>query len=131
MRPRALPIFALLITHLTVAPALSLEGKAVVLQGLDKVTARVSRLEAPIGTKIQFGNLEIIPRACERAPPEEPPESTVYLDITEVRSGESVVDLFHGWMFASSPALNGLEHPVYDVWVLECHVLAVEKTLQQ
>tara|TARA_Y100000814_G_scaffold130950_1_gene94761 strand:- start:89 stop:484 length:396 start_codon:yes stop_codon:yes gene_type:complete len=131
MRRRALAIFALVMIYLTVAPAWSLEGKAVVLQGLDKVTARVSRLEAPIGTKIQFGNLEIIPRACERTPPEEPPESTVYLDITEVRSGEAVVDLFHGWMFASSPALNGLEHPVYDVWVLECSVQAAGKPLQQ
>lgn len=107
-------------------PVFALEGKAVVLQGLDKVTARVSTFEAKIGETIRFGSLQIIPRSCERTPPEEPPESTVYLDILDVRTGEVPVDLFHGWMFASSPALNGLEHPVYDVWVLECKVLVAE-----
>ena len=114
-------LIAFAMVTLAVLPAAALEGKAVVLQGLDKVTARVSRLEAPIGATIRFGNLEIVPRACERTPPEEPPESTVYLDITEVRPGEAPVDLFHGWMFASSPAISGLEHPVYDVTLLSCH----------
>ncbi len=95
-------------------------GNAVKLQGLDKVTARVSVFEAAIGEKILFGTLEIIARRCERAPPEEPPESTVFLEIVELRRGEARVTVFQGWMFASSPALNGLEHPVYDVWVLEC-----------
>jgi Uncharacterized protein conserved in bacteria len=96
MSRHVLALWALLMTFFMVGSAWSLEGKAVILQGLDKVTARVSRLEAPIGKKIKFGNLEIIARACERTPPEEPPESTVYLDITEVRAGEAVVDLFHG-----------------------------------
>ncbi len=101
----------------------AIEGKTVVLQGLDKVTARVSTFGTPIGKSVRFGTLEIIPRACDRTPPEEPPESTVYLDITDMRPGAPPIDLFHGWMFASSPALNALEHPVYDVWVLECKVL--------
>lgn len=100
--------------------AAAIVGDTVVLQGLDKVTARVSTFEARIGETVRFGTLEIRPRYCERAPPEEPPESAVFLDIYEARSGEERVDLFHGWMFASSPALNPLEHPVYDVWVLEC-----------
>jgi len=105
----------------------AIEGKAVVLQGLDKVTARVSTFEAAIGDTVRFGSLQIVPRACDRTPPEEPPESTVYLDITDLRPGGAPVDLFHGWMFASSPALNALEHPVYDVWVLECKVLVGEE----
>jgi len=108
---------------LQVTGAMALEGKAVVLQGLDKVTARVSTFEAAIGETIRFGSLQIVARHCDRTPPEEPPESTVYLDIADVRQGEAAIDLFHGWMFASSPALNGLEHPVYDVWVLECKIL--------
>ena len=101
----------------------AIEGKAVVFQGLDKVTARVSTFETLIGKSVKFGTLEIIPRACDRTPPEEPPESTAYLDIIDMRPGAPPIDLFHGWMFASSPALNALEHPVYDVWVLECKVL--------
>ena len=92
-----------------------------VLQGLDKVTARVSTIEAPVGEIVRFGTLEIITRTCDKRPPEEPPESAAFLDIREVRRGEAAVALFRGWMFASSPALSALEHPVYDVWVLGCN----------
>ena len=91
-----------------------------VLQGLDKVTARVSRIVAPLGRMVRFGSLEITPRACHKAPPEEPPESAAFLEIRAVDPGEDPVDLFAGWMFASSPALSALEHPVYDIWVLDC-----------
>lgn len=97
-----------------------MQGDTVVLQGLDKVTARVWTFEARIGEAVRFGTLEIYPRFCDRAPPEEPPESKAFLDIYEARPGEQRADLFHGWMFASSPALNALEHPVYDVWVIDC-----------
>ncbi len=109
-----------LATVLWIAPAGAFEGDTVVLQGLDKVTARVKTFEAPIDRPVRFGTLYIVIRTCERTPPEEPPESAAYLDIYEVRAGQQPIDLFHGWMFASSPALNALEHPVYDVWVLEC-----------
>lgn len=92
----------------------------VIMQGLDKVTARVSTFEAPIGVTVRFGTLSITMRGCDRTPPQEPPESVAFLDIYESRPGEDPVSLFRGWMFASSPALSALEHPVYDVWVLEC-----------
>jgi hypothetical protein len=105
-------------------PALAamLSGELVVMQGLDKVTARVSTFEATIDEVVSFGALRIVVRKCERTRPEEPPESSAFLDIYEARPGEPPADLFHGWMFASSPALSALEHPVYDVWVLECKV---------
>ena len=92
----------------------------VVLQGLDKVTARVHTFEAPLKSTIRFGTLEIIARQCDKRPPEETPESAAFLDVLEVRQGEPTQSLFRGWMFASSPALSALEHPVYDVWVLDC-----------
>ncbi len=91
-----------------------------VLQGMDKVTARVSTIEAPVGEVVKFGALEIIVRTCNKRPPEETPESAAFLDIWEVHKGEAAVSLFRGWMFASSPALSAMEHPVYDVWVLDC-----------
>jgi hypothetical protein len=100
--------------------ALAEPGQTVELQGLDKITARTSTFQASIGETVKFGTLVITPRACDRTPPTEPPESTVFLDIYEEKPGEQRMDLFHGWMFASSPALNALEHPVYDVWVLQC-----------
>ena len=91
-----------------------------VLQGLDKVTARISTIEAPVGETVRFGTLEIIARACDKRPPEEPPESAAFLDVWELRRGEPPTSVFRGWMYASSPALSALEHPVYDVWVLDC-----------
>ena len=125
---RILLLPALLAPLLAAVPAAAIEGSIVVLQGLDKVTARVSTFTTEIGETARFGALQIVPRTCNRTPPEEPPESAAYLDIVETRPGEAPVDLFHGWMFASSPGLNALEHPVYDVWVLECKVKTAEKT---
>ena len=91
-----------------------------VLQGLDKITARISTFEVAIDQTVAFGTLKVTPRVCRKRPPEYPPESAAYLDIVEERPGETPVQRFAGWMFASSPALNPLEHPVYDVWVLDC-----------
>jgi len=91
------------------------------LQGLDKSTARVTKFDAPLGQPVHFGTLTITVRDCRQHPPEETPESAAYVDIDEQRPGENAPEhLFSGWMFASSPAVSGLEHPVYDVWVLSC-----------
>lgn len=91
-----------------------------VLQGLDKVTARVSRIVAPVNQTVKFGALEITVRHCDKSPPEEPPEAAAFIEVDEVKKGEEPTRDFTGWMFASSPALNALEHPVYDLWVLDC-----------
>ena len=91
-----------------------------VLQALDKISARVSQLDAPIGKTVHFGNLEITARACDKRPPEEQPESAAFLEIVEKSPGEPPATQFVGWMFASSPALSAMEHPIYDVWVLDC-----------
>jgi len=95
------------------------EGGAV-LQGLDKVTARIFTFDAPIDKPVRFGRLQIVARACHKTPPEEPPESAAFLDITELPPDGEPRRLFTGWMFASSPALSALEHPVYDIWVVDC-----------
>jgi len=101
-------------------PAVADPYQTAVLQGLDKVTARVTTLRVKVGDTVRFGTLEIIVRHCDKRPPEETPESAAFLDVWEIRPGEAASSLFRGWMFASSPALNALEHPVYDVWVLDC-----------
>lgn len=98
--------------------------QAVVLQALDKVTARISVVEVPVGGTARFGSLLIAARACQKSPPEEPPEAAAFLEITETPAGAIASSLFSGWMFASSPALSALEHPVYDVWVKDCKALA-------
>ena len=90
------------------------------LQGLDKITARVSVIEVTVGETARFGSLLITLRACREAPPIEPPEAAAFLEIKEVKPGEQPGSVFSGWMFASSPALSALEHPIYDVWVTGC-----------
>ncbi len=91
-----------------------------VLGGLDKVTARTVTIEAPVGEAVHFGTLEIIVRACKKRRPEESPESAAFLDVWELRADQPAQSVFRGWMFASSPALSAMEHPVYDIWVLDC-----------
>jgi hypothetical protein len=100
------------------------DNQTALLQGLDKVTARVSPIRAPLGIPTYFGTLEIVARSCRETPPTEPPESAAFLEIRELPPASDAeappIDLFSGWMFASSPAVSALEHPVYDVWVVDC-----------
>jgi hypothetical protein len=102
----------------------TIENGVALLQGLDKVTARISPVEAPLDHPTRFGNLEIIARTCLETPPTEPPESAAFLEIYELPPASEPdappAELFSGWMFASSPAVSALEHPVYDVWVVDC-----------
>ena len=95
-------------------------GDPATLQGLDKVTARISTFQAPIGRPVRFGALSITVRACYKRPPEETPESAAFMEVLEVRPNEAPAELFVGWMFASNPALSAIEHAVYDVWVIDC-----------
>jgi hypothetical protein len=102
------------------APAQAIQMEAAVLQGLDKITARISTIKVAVGETVNFGSLQITLRACDKKPPEETPESAAFLQIVEQKQGEQPVTRFSGWMFASSPALSAMEHPVYDLWVLDC-----------
>ena len=99
-------------------------AKVAVLQGLDKVTARISTIRAPVGEAVTFGTLVIVARTCRKRPPEETPETTAFLEIFDDRPGEPPRAVFSGWMFASSPALSAMEHAVYDVWVIDCMTAA-------
>lgn len=90
------------------------------LQSLDKGTARTATFEVPVGEARRVGTLTVRVRACRESLPIDPPESAAFLEIWDMRPNESAVGVFSGWMFASSPALSALEHPTYDVWVVEC-----------
>ena len=91
-----------------------------IMQGLDKITARVSRFEAPVGKAVKFGTLSVLVRDCQKSAPEDRPENAAFIEIGETKPGEGKVQLFSGWMFSSSPALSALDHAVYDVNLLEC-----------
>lgn len=114
-------VVASLVGAQTPALAENLTGTAAVLQAMDKVTARISKLEAPIGETVKYGELEIQVKSCRKRPPEEPPESAAFIEIYETKQGKRQ-KVFGGWMFASSPALSAMEHPVYDVWVVDCTI---------
>lgn len=90
------------------------------VRALDKITARVIELDLPEDIEVRFGTLAIRARTCRSRPPEEPPETFAFLEIDDVKMNEERERIFSGWMMASSPALNALEHPVYDVWVIAC-----------
>lgn len=90
------------------------------LQSLDKITARTMTFEARVGSTVKFGPLYIKIRSCRKAPPIETPESAAFLQIWEVTPKDESKWVFSGWMFASSPALSPMDHPIYDVWVLDC-----------
>lgn len=102
-----------------------------VLQGLDKITARISTFEAPIDEAVTFGSLDIVARTCRDTPPEEPPGSAAFLEVVDKRPDGPAVQVFSGWMFASSPAVSAMEHPVYDVWVTGCRDESAEAQPQE
>jgi hypothetical protein len=96
------------------------EEPVVKLQSLDKVTARTMTFEVKVGTTVKFGPIYIKVQACRKAPPIEQPESAAFLQIWEVTPKDESRWIYSGWMFASSPALSAMDHPIYDVWVLDC-----------
>jgi len=90
------------------------------LQALDKVTARITVLDAPVDQPTRFGSLTITVRSCNARPPEEVPDAAAWMEITDSRAPAGAGAAFRGWMFANAPGVSMLEHPVYDVRVLEC-----------
>ena len=103
----------------------------VLLRILDKTTARISEVSVPLGKPVKFGNLEITARFCQKSLPEDPPESTAFLEIAEHKSGEASRFVFKGWMFASSPSVSAMEHAVYDVWIKECQGELLKAPLEE
>ncbi|CAA9253216.1 MAG: hypothetical protein AVDCRST_MAG08-2328 [uncultured Acetobacteraceae bacterium] len=90
------------------------------LQVLDKVTARISVLRAGVGQAAQYGTLTIMVRSCNARPPDEVPDAAAFLEMTDSRRAAGAQQVFRGWMFANAPGVSMLEHPVYDVRVLDC-----------
>lgn len=141
-------VIALAMAAAVAAPAMALDPRpGVRLRALDKITGNATDLSARIGETIKFGRLNITVRACWGSPPEDAPESVAFLEVraepppeneftkggqksTKINAkgkskptgapGDPDPALFSGWMYASSPGLSALEHPVYDVWVISC-----------
>ncbi len=91
-----------------------------VFAGLDKITGRIIAFEAAIDETVQFGSLQITPRVCYTRPPTEAPMTTGFVEVEEAAGGDKFKRIFGGWMYAASPGLHGIEHPVYDAWLTDC-----------
>lgn len=113
--------FALCVATAPVCAQAALDDyPSVKLRSLDKITARTMTFDAKVGDTLRYGPLYIKIQACRKAPPIEQPESAAFLQIWEVTPKNESKWVFSGWMFASSPALSSMDHPVYDVWVIDC-----------
>jgi hypothetical protein len=91
-----------------------------VFSGLDKITGRIINFDVAIGETVQFGALQVTPRACYTRPPTETQNTDAFVEVDEVTLQGEVRRVFTGWMFASSPGLHGVEHAIYDVWLTNC-----------
>jgi len=101
-------------------PAQRIANPTAVFAGLDKVTGRITSFDVAIDETVQFGALRVTPRACYSRPPTESPRTDAFLDVDEVTLQGQVRRIFTGWMFASSPGLHAVEHPIYDIWLKDC-----------
>ncbi len=113
-------VLALCIAAVSPAHADRLENQVAVFAALDKVTARISKLEVPLGETVTFGALKVTPRICYSRPPTEQPKTTTFVEVDEIALDGQEKRIFSGWMFAESPGLNAVEHPVFDVWLTTC-----------
>lgn len=91
-----------------------------IFSGLDKITGRIISFEVKIDETVEFGALLVTPRVCNTRPVTEPQNTTSFIEVDELTVAGDIKRLFSGWVFASSPGLNGVEHPIYDVWLLGC-----------
>jgi hypothetical protein len=101
-------------------PTEKIENGRAVFAGLDKITGRTIKFDAAIGETVQFGALQVTARACNTRPPTEPTNTDAFVEVDEVTLQGEIKRIFTGWMFASSPGLNAVEHPIYDVWLTGC-----------
>ena len=102
------------------AAADPIKNPVAVFSGLDKITSRIISFDVYMDETVQFGALRVTPRACHTQPPEEEPNTIAFVEIDEITLDSRIRRIFTGWMFAASPGLNAVDHPVYDVWLKDC-----------
>jgi hypothetical protein len=101
-------------------PPQRIANPSAVFSGLDKITGRIISFDVAINETVQFGALQVTPRVCYSRPPTETPNTDSFVEVDEVTLQGEIKRIFTGWMFAASPGLHAVEHPVYDVWVTDC-----------
>ncbi len=97
-----------------------IDNRVAIFSGIDKITGRITTFDVYINETVRFGPLEITPRVCFSRPVSEKPKTTSFLEVDEITLERRIRRIFTGWMFAESPGLNAIEHPVRDVWLVGC-----------
>lgn len=123
MNKSNLSLVSTLVAGLTLsAPsfAAEIETNAALMQAMDKVTGRVNKITVPVNSKVTFGDFSLVLRSCKKRPAEETPENFAFIDVTDKSFGTDEYNIFRGWVLSSTPGISAIEHPIYDVWLLEC-----------
>ncbi|WP_113372359.1 DUF2155 domain-containing protein [Rhizobium sp. SYY.PMSO] len=102
------------------AEAARISNPVAVFSGLDKITGRITTFDVYINETVQFGALQVTPRACYSRDATEQQKVDGFVEVDEITLDRRIRRIFTGWMFADSPGLNAVEHPIYDVWLKEC-----------
>ena len=101
-------------------PAQKIPNNSAVFSGLDKITGRIISFDVALNETVQFGALQVTPRVCYTRPPTEATNTDAFLEVDEITLQGEIKRIFTGWMFAASPGLHAIEHPIYDVWLADC-----------
>ncbi len=101
-------------------PAQKIVNKKASFSGLDKITGRIINFDSDIGETVQFGALRVKTDACYTRPATEAANTDAFVEVDEITLQGEVKRIFSGWMFAASPGLHGVEHPIYDIWLTDC-----------
>ena len=117
---RTLLVAGVLALAATPALATTISNPIAAFSGLDKITGRITNFDVYINETVQFGALQITPRVCYTRPPTETQRTSVFIEVDQVSLKGGTERIFTGWMFADSPALNAIDHPVYDIWLVDC-----------
>jgi hypothetical protein len=106
------------------APSRPAGKQTLMLRGLEKITGRAFDIVAPLDVPVKFATLTVTARSCYSTPASETPETAAFVQIDDARPDQPERRIFSGWMYASSPGLNAVQHPLYDVWVITCKTAA-------
>ena len=101
-------------------PSQRIPNATAIFSGLDKITGRIISFDVAINETVQFGALQVVPRVCNTRPPTETQNTNAFIEVSEVTLQGEVRRIFTGWMYASSPGLHAVEHPIYDIWITDC-----------
>jgi len=104
----------------TAPPPQRIVNKSALFSGLDKITGRIISFDVAIGETVQFGALQVTPRTCFTRPTNETQNTDAFIEVEEVTLQGEVRRIFTGWVFAASPGLHAVEHPIYDIWLTDC-----------